>query len=97
MQVESAACPNCGRRIGDPVRAVAQSRLEQHLNTLAVLSMVVGGLFLIPGVGLMAFSGGLHLVVHDRESLAGLFPLLIYVGGSTFLILAAGGMCVGLA
>ena len=44
MQPDSQACAHCGRRIGDPVSAVAQSRLERHLHTLAVLwSLFAGG------------------------------------------------------
>jgi zinc-ribbon domain len=92
----SNACPNCGRRIGDPVSAVAQSRLERHLRTLGVLWMVMGGLFLIPALGLMFFGNSLHFVVHDREPWAGIFPLFIYLAGSTLVILGAGGICVGL-
>jgi hypothetical protein len=92
----SIACSNCGRRIGDPVSAVAQSRLERHLRTLGVLWMVMGGLFLIPALGLMFFGSSLHFVVHDREPWAGIFPLFIYLAGSTLVILGAGGICVGL-
>lgn len=92
----SNGCPNCGRRIGDPVRAIAQSRLERHLQTLGFLWMVIGGLFLIPAVFLMVFGGGVHLVIRDQEHMAGLIPLLLYIAGSTMVVLAAGGVCVGL-
>jgi hypothetical protein len=91
----SGTCVNCGR-IGDGVSGVAQSRLERHLRTLGVLWMVIGGLFLIPAVGLMVFGQGLHLMLHEQEPWPGLFQLLLYVAGSTLMILAAGGVCVGL-
>jgi len=42
------------------------------------------------------FGEGLHLVLHEREPWPGLFQLLLYVGGSTLVILAAGGICVGM-
>jgi hypothetical protein len=58
--------------------------------------MVIGGLFLIPAVGLMVFGQGLHLMLHEQEPWPGLFQLLLYVAGSTLVILAAGGVCVGL-
>jgi hypothetical protein len=96
LLVASIACPNCGRRIGDPVRAVAQSRLQHHLQTLGVLWMVIGGLFLIPAVGLMVFGRGAHFVIHDQEPWPGLLSLFLYVAGGTMVVLATGGVCVGL-
>jgi zinc ribbon protein len=96
MPAGSETCPKCGRRIGEPVSGVAHSRLERHLHTLGVLWMVIGGLFLIPAVGLMVFGSGLHFVLHERELGPGFFQLLLYVAGSSLVILAAGGVCVGL-
>jgi hypothetical protein len=95
-QAGGVVCPKCGRRIGDPVSGVAQSRLERHLHTLGILWMAIGGLFLIPAVGMMAFGRGLHFVLRQQEPWPELFQLLLYVAGSTFVILAAGGICVGL-
>jgi len=96
LQPDFVACPGCGRRIGDPVSAVAQSRLEHHLHILGVLWMVIGGLFLIPAVGLIIFGGSAHIVLHRQDVLPALFPLFIYIVGGSLLILAAGGICVGL-
>ena len=96
MQPGFAACPKCGRQIGDPTRGVAQSRLEGHLHTLGILWMVIGGLFMIPAVILMVFGGGAHFVLRGREPWAVLFPLFVYVAGGTLVVLAAGGVCVGL-
>lgn len=90
------ACPTCGRRIGDPTRSLAQQRLEHHLRTLGILWMAIGALFLIPAVGLLVFGSGIHLVIHDREPLSGFVPFFLFLGGCTLLILAAGGLCVGL-
>jgi len=92
----AVACPQCARRLGDPVSAVAQSRLQGHLHTLGMLWMIMGGLFLIPALGLILFGGGLHLVVHKQEPFATLIPVAIYLVGGTLLILGAGGICVGL-
>ncbi len=92
----SVVCPSCGRRLGDPVRAIAQSRLQHHLQTLGILWMAVGGLFLIPAVFLMVFSQGVHLVIHSHEQLPSFFPLLLFTASGTMVILAAGGVCVGL-
>jgi hypothetical protein len=92
----SIACSSCGRRLGDPVRAIAQSRLRHHLQTLGILWMAVGGLFLIPAMILMVISRGAHFVIHDQEHWPGLVPILLYTAGGTMVILAAGGVCVGL-
>jgi len=93
---ESLACPNCGRHIGDPVRAVVQSRLDRHRETLGGLWTAIAGLFLIPAIGLMVFASDTRFVIHDREPWPGLFALLLYIAGGTMVILAAGGVCVGL-
>jgi len=89
-------CSNCGREAGDLVRAVAYSRLDRHLHTLGVLWMAIGGLFVIPAVLLLVFGRGAHLVIHGQEPMAELFPLFLYVASGTLVILAAGGVCVGL-
>jgi len=96
LQPDFVACPRCGRRIGDPVSALAQSRLERHLHTLGILWMAVSGLFLIPAVLLMVFGRGAHFVLHRQEALPHLFALFMSVAGGSLLLLAAGGICVGL-
>lgn len=96
LQPDFVACPKCGRRVGDPVRALAQSRLERHLQTLGILWMAISAVVLIPAVGLMVFGKGIHFVIHDRDPLPNLFPLFMYIAGGSLLILAAGGVCVGL-
>lgn len=89
-------CPQCRRPVGDLVGAIAQSRLQSHLNVLGVLWMVVGILFLIPAIPLLIFGSSLHLTFHHQEPFNALFPFLLYLIGSTLLILGAGGICVGL-
>ena len=95
-QADGVFCSYCGRRMGDPVGAVAQSRLERHLHTLGALWMAIGGLFLIPAAGLMVFGRTMRFVVHDREPWPGFFQLLVLVAGGSLVILATGGVCVGL-
>jgi hypothetical protein len=97
MPSEGEACPNCGRRIGDPVSAVVQSRLERHLHILGILWIATGALFLIPAVLLIALGPAfVHFVVHDQQPLQGLFPVMLVLLGCTLAILAAGGIGVGL-
>ena len=96
VQFGFVTCPKCGRRIGDPVGALAQSRLERHLRTLATLWMAIGGLFLVPAIGLMVFGQDLRLMVHEQEPWPGVWQVLLIAASGTLLILAAGGVCVGL-
>jgi hypothetical protein len=95
-QAGSATRPNCGRRIGDALREVAQGRLERHLHILGVLWRVIGGLFVIPAAGLTVFGGGIQFMLHAQEPWPGWFQLLLFVAGGSLTILAAGGVCVGL-
>jgi len=92
----STACPSCGRRLGDLTSAVAQSRLQGHLHILGILWIVLGSLFLIPAVLLFIFGSSLRLIIHRQEPFAALFPLLLTILAGTFLLLAAGGISVGL-
>lgn len=95
LQPGSVACPSCGKRIGDPVSAVAQSRLERHLHIVGILWIVLGVLFAIPGVLLFAFRNAAHFLLRQHDTLTGFLPLLLTVAAGTILILAAGGICVG--
>ncbi len=96
LQPNVESCPQCRRPIGDLVGDIARSRLEGHLHILAVLWMVVGALFLIPAILILIFGGGIHLVLQGHEPAASFLPFLIYLAGSTLLILGTGGICVGL-
>lgn len=95
MQPNETICRNCGRRVGDPVSAIAQSRLQGHLQTLSVLWIILGALFVIPALGFMAFGEGLHLVIHHEEPFSAFIPLAIYLFASSLLVIGAGGICVG--
>jgi hypothetical protein len=96
LQPNSVACLSCGRRIGDPVSAIAQSRLERHLHTLGVLWIVIGGLFVIPFAILMLLGTSTQFIFRGREPFGVFGPLILYLGASTLMIMAAGGVCVGL-
>jgi hypothetical protein len=95
LEPDFVACPNCGKRIGDPVSAVAQSRLEGHLHIVGILWIALGALFTIPAVVLLAFGTSAHFIWHRQEFLAGIFPLLLTIAAGFLLLLAVGGICVG--
>lgn len=89
-------CPKCGKVIGDPVSAVTRSRLENHLSTLGTLWVVVGVLFLLPALGLFFASSVAHFVIQDNVVARTLGPLLLTIIGGTILMIAVGGIMVGL-
>ena len=96
LQPGSNACPKCGKVVAWPAAGSRQSRLEKHLRTLGILWIIAGALFLIPSIALMAMGSLVHIAVPGPEAFARtLGPMFLYVAGSTFLILAAGGICVG--
>jgi len=97
LQPNATACSQCGRRIGDPVSAVAQSRLDRHLHTLGVLWIVIGGLFMIPALILLILGPVIGAAIREHHPFGpALVPLLLWTAGGTLIILAAGGVCVGL-
>jgi Na+/melibiose symporter-like transporter len=58
--------------------------------------MVVGALFLIPSIALMIMGGVVHVTLPGTEQFVRNFgPVLLYLLGSSLLIVAAGGICVG--
>jgi hypothetical protein len=95
LQPDFIACPKCGKRIGDPVSAVAQSRLERHLHIVGSLWIALGALFAVPAVLLLAFRSSADFILHQQNFLPGFLPLLLTVAAGFLLLLAAGGICVG--
>jgi hypothetical protein len=97
LQADYNVCPKCGTPVGAPARAVrVQGRLERHLHTLGILWMVAGGLFLIPSVILFVLGGVVHMAIPGTEQMTRVLgPLLFTLLGCGFLIVGAGGICVG--
>jgi hypothetical protein len=89
-------CPKCGKAIGDPVSAVTRGRLQNHLSTLGIFWIIVGVLFLLPALALFFASGAVHFVIHDNMVARALGPLLLTIVGSTFFLIAVGGILVGM-
>ena len=93
-------CPKCGtpvgRAVSSPSTALARSRLQRHLNTLGVLWIVVGVLFLIPATVLLFLSGAVsHFVIHDNPVATLVGPLVLTLIGSSILLVGIGGILVG--
>ncbi len=96
LQPDYNVCARCGQPAVGRTALPAQGRLERHLHTLAILWMVVGALFLIPSLVLMVLGSVVHIVVPGTEAVARMLgPFVLWVIGASFLIVAAGGICVG--
>jgi len=96
IQTGYRVCPKCGTTISSPNVSLAQSRLQRHLRTLAILWIVVGCLWLVPSLIMMAVGSAIHFVIPGTEALArALGPLVIFIIGGSLLIVGAGGIMVG--
>jgi hypothetical protein len=99
LQPDYKLCPKCGNPIGQPAGSVMTSnpgRLERHLRTLGILWIVVGALFLIPSIVVLAIGGFVHIAIPGTQEVAReLGPLVLYLIGGSLLVVAAGGICVG--
>ncbi len=89
-------CPKCGKVIGETLSFPAESRLGRHLHTLGILWIVVGAFWLIPSIVLMTLASVVHIAIPGTEAVARMVgPLVMFVLGATFLVVGAGGICVG--
>src|SRR5262249_31644192 len=71
-------------------------RLQKHLRTLGILWIIVGALFLLPALAVMILgtTATMFLPFHDAV-MHNVGPFLVFIAGSTLLILGLGGVCVG--
>ena len=91
---EYRLCPRCGKPVSDA--AVSPSvRLPRHLRRLGVLWIIVGGLFVVPGIILLLLAQMNLVIPGADEMLRRLGPVLLSIAGSSFLVVGAGGICVG--
>jgi hypothetical protein len=91
-------CPKCGSPVGRSmgyVQPVRCSRLEHHLPTLSILWVAVGVLFLLGALALLLVSSVGRLVINDNGIAQMLGPLVMSAVGGSLLLLAVGGILVG--
>jgi hypothetical protein len=96
LQPNVLACPQCGRRLGDPVSAIAQSRLEGHLQTLGILWIVVGVLFAIPSIIFVVLGSSVLFFIRHQPPIAAIGPIVLYLIAGSLFILAIGGVSLGI-
>ena len=97
LQPDYNLCPKCGApsRTFGPMIVQRQDRLQRHLRTLGTLWIIVGVLFLIPAAILLTLGSTVHFVLRGEPFVRFFGPLVLAMIGSSLLILAAGGICVG--
>jgi hypothetical protein len=97
LQSDFNVCPRCGRPAQAPVPVVkATTRLQQHLPTLGILWMVLGGLTLLPAFFRVFLSSVIHVAIPFSNAVArNLGPLVMMVIGGSLLLIGAGGLLVG--
>lgn len=99
LQPDYNLCPKCGQPVGVPsAPAASASRLHRHLHTLGILWIIAGALFLLPAFAAMIFgtTAAMFFPFHDAVAHS-LGPFLVFMAGSTLLILGCGGVCLGWA
>lgn len=96
IQPQFNVCPSCGKPIGAVAAATPPSRLERHLRTLAILWIIAGALFAIPGFVLMTISSVARLGIPASENVGRFIgPLILSIIGGSLFVVAAGGILVG--
>jgi hypothetical protein len=96
LQPDYNVCPKCGTPLAGRLRsAPATGRVSRHLHTLGILWIIMGGLFLIPAVFFFVL-GSVHIAIPGMdEMMHRMGPVLFTLVGSGFLLVGAGGVCVG--
>ena len=78
------------------VALAGQSRVAKHVRILGIFWIAVGALWLIPSAVMLTMSRFIHLAVNNNDIFGRSFaPPLFAMLGSIFLLVAAGGICVG--
>lgn len=94
LQPDYNLCPKCGQSVAHP-GAVISARLEQHLRTLGILWIVVSAFWLIPSFFLLTVGHAMPFMFPMHMFGTMLFRPLMVGLGAGFLLVAAGGICVG--
>jgi zinc-ribbon domain len=96
LQPDFNVCPKCGKPLhASASMAMQASRLEGHLRTLGTLWIILGGLWLIPSFFLMTIGHATSMGIHRWPMFGMMSAPFMFDVGSVFLVLAAGGICVG--
>jgi hypothetical protein len=97
LQPNYNLCPKCGQAVGAVLSPVAKTnRLQDHLRTLGILWIIAGCLFLVPALAAMIFGTAASMFIPFHDAVARTVgPFVIFMVGSTLLILGAGGVSVG--
>ncbi|MBA3913154.1 MAG: zinc ribbon domain-containing protein [Acidobacteriales bacterium] len=96
IQPGYSACPKCGRVLAWPTAGVARSRLASHLQLLGLFWIIVGALWLVPSIFVLAMASMMNTVIPGEiEIVRQLGPLVLFVIGTGLMVTGAGGVAVG--
>lgn len=100
LQPDYNLCPKCGQAVARALAPVAApvnpNRLQQHLKTLGIFWMIVGGIILLPALAVMVFGTAATMIVPFHDAMMHTVgPFLTLAIGGMLLILGAGGLFVG--
>jgi hypothetical protein len=103
LQPDYNVCPKCGKALHAICGMPGQTRFQRHLHLLGLFWMIASAVWLIPSFVLLMMGGhALPFVIHDASPFNHVFfpghvffPPLMFGLGSGFLLIAAGGLCVG--
>lgn len=96
VQPDYRVCPKCGTMLAVSGAIVAGTRLQRHLNSLGIMWIAIGALFLLPSFVLLGIGSFLHVNLPWPNEMAGfLGPFVMWLIGSSLLLMGAGGILVG--
>jgi len=93
LQSEYSVCPYCGSLVQGAVASPNEGRVERHIKIIAILWMIMAGLWLIPGFAMLALGIVVPFFVPMDDTLArSLGPLVVQAVGIVLLFVGAGGI-----
>ena len=100
LQADYNVCPKCGTPVTARPAAADPSRVAGHVRTLGILWIVLGAIWLLPSFFLLTMGHAFQFFPMGGPFAHGPFarmmvPPLMFGLGAGFLVLAAGGICVG--
>ncbi len=97
LQPDYNVCPKCGTPVRARAAVADPTRFAGHVRTLGILWIVLGAIWLLPSFFLLTMGRAVHFFPMGGGPFAHMMmPPLMFSLGAGFLVLAAGGICVGL-
>ncbi len=101
LQADYRVCPKCGNPVQGAVASPAyapvhRGRVARHIQTLAILWIVVGGFWLIPAIVMMVLGTVAHIFIPFGDAMGrALGPPVLHLMGFGFLFVATAAFLAG--